>query len=107
MKYEQFVKYMENIKALYDAEKKLGVLLTPYTETYIFQIDENLQSNMIHLLEELMVIENEDIFYYAYECDWGEASRKVIFKDGKEFIMDSYKSLWDSLHYKPQEQEEI
>lgn len=99
--FEQFEKFMEPIsnyrKEYVEAAKALEALTD---DSYVApKLGSKLLDEYISLLSFLTNDRDEDIEYFVSECEYGKRPMKIEFKDGKEFMLDSIKSLYDCLVY--------
>lgn len=104
MTFEEFDKYLNSIKAVYDLTSDLYSLYN--IDIVDNSVISNIETNCVKLLELIFNDSFETISYYCYDLNFGKESNKL--KDGwdiqdvtdnkqQNYILNSNKALYDYL----------
>lgn len=93
MTYNQFCKFMKLIKEAQAKEDAFSKAICEFGDNTMY-IELFPMDGFIKALAEVVDDKGAWIEYYIYECQWGKSKRTVVFKNGGELQLNSYKKLW-------------
>ena len=94
LEFEDFEKYMLEIKDQIDKERKLDEALREMSPNF-GGFSTNSITLEIELLKRLMLDEEDWIGYYIWESDWGKTFSCVWDEEGKEIPLETLQDLYN------------